>query len=65
MGTTGKIIQAASRFGGQMNQEEKDRVFAEAIEQAAELVEAMLRDGIPPEDFPDHIRGMSPYAERD
>jgi hypothetical protein len=62
---TGKIIQAASRFGGTMNQDEKDRIFAEAIEQAAELVEAMLKDGMPPEDFPDHIRGMSPYAERD
>lgn len=48
-----------------MSQDEKARIFAEAIEQAGELVETMLRDGLPPEDFAGHIRRLSPYAERD
>ena len=65
MNTTGKIIQAASCVAGTMNQDDKDRIFAEAIKQAAELVETMLKDGLPPEDFPGHIWGLSPYAERD
>lgn len=65
MRMTGNVIQAACRHGGTMSQDEKDRIFAEAIEQAAELVDTMLKDGLPPEDFAGHIRGLSPYAERD
>lgn len=65
MRMTGNVIQAACRQGGTVSQDEKARIFAEAIEQAAELVDTMLKDGLPPEDFAGHIRGLSPYAERD
>lgn len=65
MRMTGNVIQAACRHGGTMSQDEKDRIFAEAIEQAAELVETMLKDGLRPEDYPGQIRGLSPYAEQD
>jgi hypothetical protein len=59
------VVPAASRFGGAPSPEVRERIFAEAIEQAAELVEQLLADGMPPEDFPGHIRALSPFAERD
>lgn len=48
-----------------MDQNEKERIIAQTIEEFAELIEDMLERELPPEDFPDHIRGMSPHVERD
>lgn len=65
MNPTGKFIQAVPRFGGATSRDDKGRIFAETIDQPAGLIESMLRDALSPEDFSGHIRGLSPYAERD
>jgi len=65
MNETGKIVQGALRFGGGTSQDERDRLVADAIDRGAELVEAVLRDDMPREDFSGHVRRMSPSAGRD
>lgn len=59
------IIQASRGAGMDQNARERERIIAQTIEEAADLVELILQRDLPPEDFPDHIRGMSLYAERD
>ena len=51
----------APRFGG-IKDQEKDRVFAAAIEQAAKLVENLATACVPSGKLPAQIRGLWPTA---